>query len=316
MAWPVAELQADPEFQALPPAVQERVMSKLIPAGAAEYKGAPDEPLENTDFGGLSNEGVGNIARYGVPAAAAFAGPAGLAAGMGVAGLAGAGGSALGDVAEEKPISGSKAAASGALNSLGVPVSRVLGAAAGVGAAKTGLKKIGGEMDLTNVAETAKDVSQNYATGDAPGVAKKILEILGRAGKGPQGGPVYSSNLPINAPGAKPSVEMIRKQIPWREEGGKQLTKTLRDEAATQRPDYDKLLQQFRSMHSLTDIPTWREILPALMLGGGGYSQMGWPGLAALLLPRIGHAASRAPKAPGIQAGMSGLTNALTQSME
>src|SRR5262245_37428007 len=42
----VAEVQADPEFQALPPGDQQEILRRVMAAGVASYKGAPDQPLE------------------------------------------------------------------------------------------------------------------------------------------------------------------------------------------------------------------------------------------------------------------------------
>lgn len=270
------------------------------------YTGAPDLPLE-TGAGDVSDKTVSALWRLVGPAAAAVLGPAGLAPSLATNFAAGAGSSALGDVAEGKDVGVDKAVVSGGTNAgIGAAV-RPLGALLGVLGTKTGLKPpISGDLDLSKLKGMAGEAvaAKGLVKPQSASAAETIDEMLTASG----------GTVPINASGFKPSAELIRKGIPYKQSpGGKQMYGQFRQAAKEQAPEYDKLLQQYRSMHALTDMPSLKEILAAGVAGGGGVLGQGWPGLAAVLAPRLLNSSRFAPAAPGLQTGGNALLEALRQ---
>lgn len=247
---------------------------------------------------------IGPVVRYGTPVAGALLGPAGMLGGMATAGLVGAGSSAAADMIEGKGFDGGKAVLGGALNAAGGVLSRPLGALAGVAGSKLGLTgKTAGKLApnaLHDMAKQAKNVPGLIGPRSAA-AAETIDDLLTQTG----------GSVPLHAPGLQPSAELIRKGIPYKQPGGKEMYGALRESARTQAPAYDKKLSQYAATHELLDMPGLRELLTMGMLGGAGGYGMGVPGGLAALLPRLLRSANVAPPARGIQAGMSGLSSYL-----
>lgn len=303
MAFAVAELQADPDFQALSPAAQKRLLDRAMSTETAGYQGAPDRPLE-PGIGDVSDKTAGTLARVAGPAAGAMLGPPGFLASLLTSGAVGAGSAALGDAAEGKPMDPTSMAMGAAVNAGAAGAARPLGAMLGVLGAKSGLApKVAGSLDLSKLQGLAGEATQakGLLKPQVAGAGETIKEILDASG----------GTLPINAPGLQPSAEMIRKALPFKLPGGKEMYGALRGAATEQAPNYDKLLQQYRSTHAMFGKPTMKELM-AMGLGGmAGYGGGGYPGILAALLPRLVNGARFAPPAPGIQAGMNAIPSLL-----
>jgi hypothetical protein len=293
--------------------------------GSKGYAGEPDKPIESRLLGipgvpDIPDKAAAAALRYGGPAVGAMVGgpggllgrlapavarlSAGLPGSLAAAGAVGAASTSAADVAEGKGFDTGRAAFGGAANMLPAVAARPLGALAGVAKAKLGGSRLTGDLDLSalqGMAGQAENV-KGLVGARSGAAAETIKELLDASG----------GKLPINAPGLQPSAELVRKGIPFRQPGGKEMYGALRGAAKEQRPDYDRLLQQFRSSHALLDPVRLRELLAGGMLGGGGGMQMGWPGVLAALLPRLVNSSRFAPAAPEIQAGLSGLSSGLT----
>lgn len=267
-----------------------------------QYAGAPDLPLP-PGAGDVTDQTVAKLWRILGAVAPTVAGPAGFAPAVAVSGLSGAAGGAMGAIAEDKPV-GEGAVKGGLAGAVSVPISRILGALAGVGASKLA-PKMTQEVALPRLGAAAEDVSARggLAPPAAKGAADTVKEWLGASG----------GRLPINAQGAAPSIEKIRQGLPYKRVGGTDMYGALRQDVAKGAPAYDKLLQQYRSVHTLFDTPTMKELIGTGVVGSGGYFN-GVPEAALLpVLLRVLNAARYAPPAPVAQAGLAGLGAALSQ---
>lgn len=259
------------------------------------YQGAPDLPLEDV---GPSDKTTAALLRILGPLLGGMTAPAGLIGSM----VYNAGAGALSQKAaadvEGEP-SGLPMAAGAVTGAASVPVGRILGALGGVAASKMGLKSASGDVDLSELKDMAGNVvnAKGLVGPRASGAAEKIKEWLDASG----------GTLPANAPNFQPSAEAIRKGIPWRQAGGREMYGAMREGAAASNPGYDTLLRQYAAMHQLTDIPSMKEIVGSMALGRAGYEANPWMALMALL-PRLYNSAAVAPAAPILQGGISGAT--------